>query len=50
MQRHLDETNTVLDRILRQRVEALVRYLDDPYALQEKIEELDWFIKRKMQG
>lgn len=43
------ERNTALDRILRQRVEGLVRYLDDPYALKEKLDELNWFVERKMQ-
>jgi hypothetical protein len=44
------QTNTVLERILRQRVEALVRYLDDPYLLKEKLDELNWFVERKMQA
>ncbi|MDC8437955.1 MAG: hypothetical protein LV468_03015 [Candidatus Nitrosotenuis sp.] len=50
MQRHLDETNTVNDRIIRQRIESLTRYLDDPYALNEKLDELKYFVQRKMQG
>lgn len=50
MQRLGENTNTVNDRIIRQRVEALQRYLDDPYELNEKLDELKWFVQRKMQG
>lgn len=41
---------SALDNIIRQRIESLTRYLNDPVILKEKVEELEYFVRRKVES
>lgn len=40
---------SALDNIIKQRISALYIYADKPEALDEKLDELKYFVRRKLE-
>ena len=41
-------TNKQLDQIIEQRINSLIKYKDDPLLLLDKLDDLQYFNKRRL--